>query len=244
MIGFLGAIAGILLVDIVLSGDNALVIGAAAAKLPRRQRWLAIFWGGAGAIVLRIAFAFIASFLLQLAWIQAIGGVVLLIIAIRLLADRQHKQSPDTEEQDESSDFNERASVPDTSRAFFPALLTILAADVTMSLDNVLAVGALSHGNLVVLSIGNFLSIVILLVGSALVAELIKLIPWLLDIAALVLAWTGASMMLHDLSLGAILDDYSWTGIAVPVATLGIVLITDVVLRLRDRPLASRSMIR
>jgi YjbE family integral membrane protein len=243
MLEFLGAIAGILLVDFVLSGDNALVIGAAAAKLPRRQRWLAIFWGGAGAVVLRIAFAFIASFLLQLAWIQAIGGLILLVIAIRLLADREHKQAPDVEEQDNSSGLKERVSVPDVSRAFFPALLTILVADVTMSLDNVLAVGALSHGNLLVLSIGIFISIVILLVGSALVAELIKWFPWLLDVAALVLAWTGASMILHDLRLGAILANYSWTAIAVPAVALGLVLIADVFLRLRDRPLANRSLI-
>ncbi len=75
MIELLSAIAAILLVDLVLSGDNALVIGAAAAGLPRRQRWIAIFFGGAGAAVLRIVFAFIASFLLVLPWLQAIGGL-------------------------------------------------------------------------------------------------------------------------------------------------------------------------
>src|SRR5204862_2662456 len=91
MIELLSAIAGILLVDLVLSGDNALVIGAAAAGLPRQQRWIAIFFGGAGASILRIVFAFIASFLLVLPWLQAIGGLILLIIAIRLLADRDAK---------------------------------------------------------------------------------------------------------------------------------------------------------
>src|SRR5437879_13156363 len=88
MIELLSAIAGILLVDLVLSGDNALVIGAAAAGLPQRQRWIAIFFGGAGATVLRIVFAFIASFLLVLPWLQAIWGLILLIIVIRLLAVR------------------------------------------------------------------------------------------------------------------------------------------------------------
>jgi len=92
MMELLSAIAGILLVDLVLSGDNALVIGAAAAGLPQRQRWIAIFFGGAGAAVLRIVFAFIASFLLVLPWLQAIGGLILLIIAIRLLADRDAKR--------------------------------------------------------------------------------------------------------------------------------------------------------
>ena len=107
-----------------------------------------------------------------------------------------------------------------------------------MSLDNVLAVGALSHGNLLVLSIGILVSITILLVGSALVAELMKWLPWLLDVAAIVLAWTGANMMLNDLRLGDILDNYAWTVIAVPAISLGIVLVADVLLRLRDQKLA------
>src|SRR6266566_3539198 len=226
MIELLSAIAAILLVDLVLSGDNALVIGAAAAGLPRRQRWIAIFFGGAGAAVLRIVFAFIASFLLMLPWLQAIGGLILLIIAIRLLANRDAKGPEAT---------------PSISRSFFPALLTILVADVTMSLDNVLAVGALSHGNLLVLSIGILVSIAILLVGSALVAELMKCLPWLLDVAALVLGWVGANMMLYDLRLGDILDNYPWTAIAVPAVSIGIVLVADVLLRLRAQRLEKTS---
>jgi YjbE family integral membrane protein len=231
VIELLSIAASIVLVDIALSGDNALVIGAAAAGLPRRQRWIAIFFGGAGAIVLRIIFAFIASFLLLLPWLQAIGGLILLIIAIRLLADREGKQHPAPEEHVEVPSQTTQLM----SRGFFAALLTILVADVTMSLDNVLAVGALSQGNLPALSIGILLSIAIVLVGSALVAELMKWLPWLLDVAALVLAWTGANMMLHDLRLGDILDDHPWTAIAVPAISLGIVLLADLLLRRRGR---------
>src|SRR2546423_8329616 len=88
MIELLSALGSIILVDLVLSGDNALVIGAAAAGLPRRQRWYAIVLGGGGATVLRIAFAVIATLLLQLPLLQAIGGLLLLMIAIRLLMDR------------------------------------------------------------------------------------------------------------------------------------------------------------
>jgi len=110
-----------------------------------------------------------------------------------------------------------------------------------MSLDNVLAVGALSHGNLLALSIGILVSIIILLVGSALVAELMKWLPWLLDVAALVLAWTGANMMLYDFRLGDILDNYAWTAIAVPTVSLGIVLVADVLLRLRTQKLTRLS---
>ena len=241
MIELLSAIAGILLVDLVLSGDNALVIGAAAAGLPRRPRWRAIVLGGAGATVLRIVFAFIASFLLVLPWLQAIGGLILLIIAIRLLADRDARRTAAFEEQTTPRAPGTTDSTPSTSRSFLPALLTILVADVTMSLDNVLAVGALSHGNLLVLSIGILVSITILLVGSALVAELMRWLPWLLDVAALVLAWTGANMMLYDLRLGDLLDNYAWTAIAVPAVSLGIVLVADVLLRLRAQKLTRLS---
>ena len=84
MIELLGAVGSIVLVDLVLSGDNALVIGAAAARLPRRQRWYAILLGGGAAIILRVAFAVIATFLLRLPLLQAIGGLLLLIIALDL----------------------------------------------------------------------------------------------------------------------------------------------------------------
>ena len=227
-----------MLVDLVLSGDNALVIGAAAAGLQRRQRWLAILCGGTGAVILRVAFAFLATFLLQLPWLQAIGGVVLLFIAIRLLADRHQKPSPVSKEQERSETSEIKGRLQSASRGLLSALLTILVADVTMSLDNVLAVGALAHGNLLVLSIGILLSISIILIGSALVAELIKWLPWLLDLAALILAWTGANMLLNDLRLGDILNDYAWTAIAVPAVSLGIVLVADVFLRLQDSKVA------
>src|SRR5437016_14431940 len=95
----LSAIAGSLLVDLVLSGDNALVIGAAAAGLPQRQRWVAIVFGGAGATVVRIVFVFIASLLLVLSSLQAIVLLILLIIDILLLRDRDTKRRAAFDEQ-------------------------------------------------------------------------------------------------------------------------------------------------
>ncbi len=236
MIAFLGAVGGIVLVDLVLSGDNALVIGAAAAGLPSRQRWLAILLGGGGAVILRIAFAFLATLLLRLPLLQAIGGIVLLFIAIKLLADRNEKQHPE-QTKEVSGDTHSKGIL--STQGFTGAMLTILVADVTMSLDNVLAVGALAHGNLLVLAAGILLSIVLLLVGSALVASLIGRLPWLLDVAALVLAWTGAKMILDDLRLGPVLEGLPWTQIAIPAAALGIVLVADILLRMRDSRSAS-----
>jgi YjbE family integral membrane protein len=231
LIEFLGAVGGIILVDLVLSGDNALVIGAAAAGLPPRQQWLAIFTGGAGAIILRIAFAFVATLLLRLPLLQAIGGIVLLFIAIKLLADRKEKLH--TEEAEEVPSKKHPVGAL-TTREFLGVMLTILIADVTMSLDNVLAVGALAHGNLLLLSVGILLSILLLLLGSALVASLIGRLPWLLDVAALVLGWTGAKMILDDLRLGPVLDNHPWTQVAIPALALGAVLVADVLLRWRD----------
>src|SRR3954462_5294254 len=99
MLSWLGPLGGIILVDLVLSGDNALVIGAAASKLPRKQRWLAILLGGGGAIVLRIAFAIIATLLLQLPLLKAIGGALLMVIAVRLLMDRDTATNGEGEQQ-------------------------------------------------------------------------------------------------------------------------------------------------
>lgn len=239
MLELLSAIGSILLVDIVLSGDNALVIGATAAGLPQQQRRLAILAGGGSAVILRILFAFLASFLLLLPWLQGIGGLALLFIAIRLLLERQrkHKATPNQQEHAAETPLSSAAS----RHGLLSALLMILVADVTMSLDNVLAVGALAHGNLLALALGILLSVVLLLIGSLLVAELIKWLPWLLDIAALVLAWTGAGMILHDQRLGDTLNDYTWTAIAVPALFLGVVLLADGLFWLRSLRMARLS---
>ena len=235
MLELLGAIGSIILVDLVMSGDNALVIGAAASSLPRRMRWMAIALGGGGAIVLRILFAIIATLLLRLPLLQAAGGLLLLVIAIKLLMDRnkeQHTQREANMEVGETASHTEEQSTV-TERSLWAALLTILIADVTMSLDNVLAVGALAAGNLPILAVGLALSILFLLLGSALVAELIGRLPWLLDVAALVLAWTAANMLLDDLRLGPILEHYTWTRYAIPAAAFAIVIAADVFLRVR-----------
>ena len=197
MPAWLSAIAGIVLVDLVLSGDNALIIGVVAAELPRKQRWMAIVVGGAGAILLRIGFAILATLLLQVPLLQAIGGVILIVIALRLLLSRN---------QSEASQDGRMVQ-----KSFMMAVLTILAADAMMSLDNVLAVGALADGNILILASGLLLSIALVLAGSSLISRLMRRLPWLLDIASLILAWTAANMILSDLRLGPVLDTVAWT---------------------------------
>jgi YjbE family integral membrane protein len=244
----LGIIGGIVLVDLVLSGDNALVIGAAAASLPRQQRYAAILAGGIGAIVLRILFTLAAALLLQLPLLQAIGGILLIAIAIKLLHDRERDlekhaaSSEEAPEEEESASAGSGAAKPGVQRGFVSALLTIIVADVTMSLDNVLAVAALASEHIPLLIGGLLLSILILLVGSALVAELINRLPWLLDVAALVLGWTASNMILHDQRLGPILEQQAWTAFVIPGAILGVILAVDIFFRLRRKPATQRAI--
>ena len=172
---------GIVLIDLVLSGDNALVIGAAASRLPRGQRLIAIIWGGVLAILFRMLLAIVATELLFIPYLRSAGGVILIVIAIRLLIPESPVQGP------------RRASA-----SLVPAILTILAADATMSLDNVLAVGALAHRHIELLVAGLLLSMLLLFVASALIARIIERVPLLMDVAAVVLAWTAASLVVED----------------------------------------------
>lgn len=177
----LTAVLSVVLIDLVLSGDNAIVIGMAAHRLPPRQRRLAIVVGGGAAIVLRISLTAVAALLLTIPVLQAAGGLLLLLIAFRLLKedDQEHAEG----------------RPPATFRG---AVLTILLADLVMSLDNVLGVAAASGGNLTLLVFGLVLSIGILMLGGSLVADLINRVRWLAYVGAGVIAWTGMDMFLND----------------------------------------------
>ena len=195
-----GMIGSILVLDLALSGDNALVLGATAAGLPQKQRWHALIFGGAGAIVLRILFSSIATIVLNIPWLQTIGAAVLIVIAVRLLAERVPGQGEQAGKKVEGGG----------EMSFRTAALTILVADVTMSLDNVLAVGAAANGDVWPIVFGLLISIAIIICGSALVAAMMHRLPWLLDLAALVLAWTSATMFHDDLAALATRSHISW----------------------------------
>lgn len=207
------AIAGIALVDIVLSGDNALVIGAAAGKLPRTQRLIAIIWGGLGAVILRILLAIAATELLRVPLLQAAGGVVLFFVAIRLLLPEREQQ------QRKASD------------RLWPAIVTILLADVTMSLDNVIAVGALAAGHIELLIGGIMLSMLLLFIASTVIARLMDYFSWLLDVAALVLGWTAANLILEDPIVGARLNPIPRSDSVLHVGFVGLIILIDLFLR-------------
>jgi YjbE family integral membrane protein len=182
----LAAILSIVVIDLVLSGDNAVVIGMAARNLSSENRRKAIILGGAGAIGLRILFTALATVLLGIQGLQAIGAILLIYIAFKLL--RPHD--------DAHSNVHEADTLGEAVR-------TIILADVVMSLDNILAVGGAAHGHLGLLIFGLMLSIPIILFGSELVARLLGRFPGFLYVGVLVLVHSAVSMFFHDAIISA-----------------------------------------
>jgi YjbE family integral membrane protein len=180
-VDFLTAALSIILIDLVLSGDNAVVIGMAAHRLPPHQRRWAILGGAGAAIVLRIGLPAVATLLLQLPWVRLIGGALLLWIGFKLLKEEEEVHEGTT-----------------GSENFFEAISTIIIADVVMSVDNILGVAAAAHGDVGLLIFGLILSMVIMMVGGNLIASMIDRFWWLAYLGSAVITWTGAEMMFAD----------------------------------------------
>lgn len=177
----LSPIFKIVLIDLVLSGDNAVIIGMAAHRLPPRQRRFAILFGGGAAIALRITLTVVAALLLQISGLQLVGGVLLIWIGFKLLKE------------DEES--HEGVKVAASMRE---AIFTILVADFIMSTDNVLGVAGASEGSVKLLFFGLILSMAILMWMGSMVANLINRFWWLSYAGAAVIVWTGATMIFED----------------------------------------------
>lgn len=212
------SIGGIIFVDLILSVDNALVIGTAVSVIPdRRRRWIVLVLGGVGAIILRVLFTASATFLLKISYLQAVGGILVLIIAMRLLlADPPGSETPQEEHKNDEgpgtnselpplvSKFSNQiskwigSSASSENLNFILAVITVMIADITMSLDNIIAIGALAHGQVLLLIIGLLFSILLLLLGSALFSELINRLPWLLLFASGILAWVASDLIWND----------------------------------------------
>lgn len=178
---FITKVLSIIAIDLVLSGDNAVVIAMASRRLPAEQRKKAIIFGGGGAVVLRIIFTIGAALLLGVPLLQAIGGLLLIYIAIKLVR-------PSGAEHGSVNEANTLGA----------AIRTIILADIVMSLDNMLAVGGAAHGHLGLLIFGLMLSIPILLFGSSYIARLIDRYPWLNLVGAAILVHTAMEMFFKD----------------------------------------------
>ncbi|GGE23226.1 hypothetical protein GCM10011571_26650 [Marinithermofilum abyssi] len=185
----------IIVLDLVLSGDNAVVIGMASRKLPEEQRKKAIILGTAAAVLLRVALTLIAVWLLQVPLLKAFGGVLLLWIAVKLLL-----------EEDEVEDDL------DVGQGLKAAVKTIIIADVVMSLDNVLAVAGAAHGDFFLVLFGLALSIPILMWGSKVVATLMNTLPWLTYVGAGILGYTAGQLLVEDPWIHGPLTQW-WSGI-------------------------------
>jgi YjbE family integral membrane protein len=183
---FLVNVLKIVVIDLVLSGDNAVVIAMAVKNLPGEVRTKASIVGATFAVALRIGFTAAAAMLLNVPFLQSIGGVILFWIAYKLLIEEEEGE--------------ER---PGEIRDFWEAVRIIVLADLVMSLDNILAVGGASEGHLSLMLFGLCLSIPLVLFGSSILATLLNRWPALAYIGAGVLAWTAGRMVVSDAIVNA-----------------------------------------
>ena len=179
---FFSALLAIVVIDLVLAGDNAIVIAMAARNLPAHLQKKAIVWGAVGAIAVRSAMTLVVVYLLKIPGLMLIGGLLLVWIAYKLL----------TPAKDEDSGHD------NASTSFWGAMKTIVIADAVMGLDNVLAVAGASHGSYVLVVLGLLISIPIVIWGSTQILKLVERYPSITYIGAGVLAWTAAKMMISE----------------------------------------------
>ncbi len=176
----------VFLLDLILSGDNALVIAMACRGLPPEQLRRAVLIGTSGAIVLRALLTTLAGWLLLVPWLKLIGAVLLLVIAIRLLTE---------EEADEDEEGNRSASSPQTMGG---AVVTVLTADLIMSMDNVVGLAAVAQGSVFYLVLGLVLSVPLLMFGSLQISRLLQRQPWLVTMGSALLGYVAGDIAVSD----------------------------------------------
>ena len=173
----------IIVIDLLLAGDNALVIALAVRTLPRRQQLLGRLWGTAGAVVLRLVFITVVTALLHVPLLQFAGGVVLVWIAVKLIRhDAGEAEGEGTHQ----------------GATLLGAIWIIIVADVTMSLDNVIAIAGAAHGDLLLVTIGIAFSIPIVVWASGILARLMNRYPWIIWVGGGVLGEVAGDMIIHD----------------------------------------------
>lgn len=175
------ALLAIILIDLVLAGDNAIVIALAARKLPPELQRKAIIWGTVGAIVVRSAMTLVVVWLLKIPGLMLVGGLGLLWIAYKLLADT-----------DDGSEHDVQVN------SFWGAMKTIVVADALMGIDNVLGVAGAAQGSFDLVVIGLLISVPIVVFGSAIVLKLVERFPIVIQLGAAVLAYTAAMMIINE----------------------------------------------
>ncbi|MCQ4113668.1 MULTISPECIES: TerC family protein [Megasphaera] len=198
---FFMALGSIILLDILLGGDNAVVIAMAANKLPANLRRKAILIGTGGAVVIRLVMTLIAVWLLTIPFLQALGGLILLPIAVKLLVPAEQEENVTA------------------SDSLMGAIKTIIIADAAMGVDNVLAIAGASHGSFLLVACGFLISIPIIVGGSTVIGKLMDRFPVILYAGAGLLGWTAGSMIGHDKILGTLMQQMAgaWAPISLQI---------------------------
>ena len=197
----------IIWINIILSGDNAVVIALAARGLPPEQQKKAILFGSGAAVFLRIVLTVVAAKLMELPYLQIVGGLLLLWIGAQLLADEEEGE----EETKEHGNLMQ-------------AIRTILIADLVMSLDNVIAVAAAAKGNSMLLILGLAISIPLVIFGSKLMIKLMDRFPVIILLGAALIGWVGGETIISDVAIKSFVDANGWMHYAVPALGAALVL--------------------
>jgi len=216
---FFGAVMSIVFIDLVLAGDNAVVIAMACKNLPGRQRLWGIGLGAGGAVVIRVICTFLVAQLLNMQFIKLVGGAVIIWIAVKLL----------TEGAKEECENHECGSL-------WQALWVIIVADMSMGIDNMLAVGAASHGNLFLLLFGLMLSIPFVVFMSSMLSKLMDRYPIILWLGAAILGKVGGEMMITDPWVYGLLSPPKWVEYAVMIFFIAFVCVFSKWILNRRRP--------
>ena len=190
---FFSGLLAIILLDLVLAGDNAIVIAMAARNLPKPLQRKAVFWGSFGAIAVRVLLTAAVVFLLKLPGLMLAGGLLLLPIAWKLLQPDADSSHPVT-----------------ASGSFWSALRTIIAADALMGMDNVLAIAGASRGQLGLVVLGLLISVPLVVWGSTLILRWIGRFPIIIYIGAAAIAFTAARMIAHDPLAAGVFGARAW----------------------------------
>jgi YjbE family integral membrane protein len=180
-------------INIILSGDNAVVIALAARSLPPHQQKKAILFGSGAAVVLRIALTVVAVQLLQLSFLQVVGGLLLLYIGVQLLSEEEEEEGHGKE-----------------TGGLLAAVRTILIADIVMSLDNVIAVAAAAKGSNLLLILGLGISIPLVIFGSSLMIRLMERFPIIVTLGAALIGWVGGETIVSDVALKGVAAANPW----------------------------------
>ena len=190
----------IIWINIILSGDNAVVIALAARSLPPKDRRLAILIGSGAAVVLRIVLTIVAAKLLEIEYLQIIGGALLLWIGVQLLSDNE----------DDESDIKEHSNLRS-------AIFTILVADLIMSLDNVIGVAAAAKGSTLLLIIGLAISIPLIIFSSNVMMSLMSRFPWIVTLGAALIGWVSGEAIINDSAIHYFIIENPVLELVVPV---------------------------